>query len=95
MDYIDEIESRDLGIIQTMVTDFEKNCLPWLLRLKNKADQNIAFSDADIDFLAKVLEDSNRTLHLAVKDPVSHEICNRIVSLHTEISSKAFTSRLC
>lgn len=88
MDKTIEIESRDYGIIQSLITDFKQNRLPWLLRIKKKVDQNIAISDADIDFLAQVMNDTNRAILITADHRETREFCYQIAHLHQEISAK-------
>ena len=78
-----------VGIIQALVEEFEKHRLPVLLKLKEKVDNGETISDADVEFLDKVIDDANRTMHMTVNHPELHEFCVHVVHLYKEISVKA------
>ncbi len=77
------------GIIQSLVEEFEKHRFPRLLRLKEKVDNGETVNEVDLDFLCKVIDDANRTMHMTVNHPELHEFCLHVVHLYNEISAKA------
>lgn len=83
------LEKKHLGIIQTLIEEFEKHRLPRLLRLQDKVDSGAPINDVEMDFLCQVIEDANRTMPLTVNDPELHEFCLCVVHLYHDISTKA------
>lgn len=81
--------SHDLGVITALVRRFETQRLPTLMALKEKVDSNQALSDADLDFLARVLDDATRTMPLTEGHPELHGFCARVVHLYEEITARA------
>ena len=86
---MNDIEKKHAGIIQALVEEFEKHRLPTLLKIKDKVDNGNSVSDGDIEFLYKVIDDANRTMHMALNHPELHEFCLHVVHLYKEISVKA------
>ena len=84
-----KLSKQHVGIIQSLVVEFETHRLPVLLGLKEKVDNGEMISDADIEFLDKVIDDANRTMHMTVNHPELHEFCVHVVHLYKEISDKA------
>ena len=78
-----------VGIIQSLVEEFETHRLPRLLGLKDKVDNGEMISDADIAFLDKEINDVNRTMHMTVNHPELHVFCVHVVHLYKQISEKA------
>ena len=69
--------------------NFQKHRLPILLKIKDKVDNGESIGDGDIEFLGKVIDDANRTMHMTVNHPELHEFCLHVVHLYKEISVKA------
>ena len=84
-----DISKNHAGIIQTLVEEFETHRLPILLKIKDKVDDGATISDGEIEFLDKVIEDANRSMHLTVNHPELHEFCQLVVHLYKEVSKKA------
>ncbi|MCK4708973.1 MAG: hypothetical protein KAU21_10190 [Gammaproteobacteria bacterium] len=84
-----DISKKHAGIVQSIVKEFETHRFPRLLRLKEKVDGGDAINDVDLDFLCKVIEDANRTMHMTANHPELHEFCQHVVHLYHEISAKA------
>ncbi|MCK4833515.1 MAG: hypothetical protein KAT12_02020 [Gammaproteobacteria bacterium] len=86
---MDDIAKKHLGIIQSLIEEFEIHRLPRLLKLRDKVDDGEAISDAELEFLCKVIDDANRTMHMTVNHPQLHDFCLHVVHLYNEISSRA------
>jgi hypothetical protein len=84
-----DISKKHAGIIQVLITEFEKHRLPILLQLKDKVDDGKIISDGDIEFLNKVIDDAKRTMHMTASFPELHEFCLHVVYLYKEICVKA------
>lgn len=84
-----DISKKQAGIIQVLITEFENHRLPVLLQLKDKVDSGKLVSDSDIEFLNKVIDDANRTMHMTASFPELHEFCLNVVYLYKEITVKA------
>ncbi len=86
---MNNIEKKHAGIIQALVEEFEKHRLPTLLKIKDEVDSGKSISDGDIEFLDKVIDDANRTMHMTANHPELREFCLHVVHLYKEISVKA------
>ena len=86
---MNDVQFRHVGIIQSLLMEFETHRLPRLLRLKDSVDHDEPLTDTDIAFLDSVIHDAHRTMPLAVSDPELHEFCMHVVHLYHEITTKA------
>lgn len=84
-----DISKNHLGIIQVLIEEFETHRFPRLLELKDKVDNGNSISDADVEFLDKMIHDANETMHLTVNHPELHEFCLHVTHLYKEITVKA------
>ncbi len=84
-----KLEKKYVGILQSLVEEFETHRLPRLLHIKDKVDAGGIVSDIDIEFLDSVIEDAKKTMPLTVNHPEIHEFCLCVVHLYKEISEKA------
>ncbi len=83
------LSARDAGIILALLKRFEAQRLPTLLALKEKVDNNGVLSDADIEFLSRVIDDASRTLPMTEGHPELHNFCTRVVHLYDQITARA------
>lgn len=86
---MDKLRQNHIGIIQSLIAEFEIHRLPRLIKLKDKVDSGGVINEVELEFLCKVIEDANRTMHLTVNHPELHEFCLNVVHLYHEISAKA------
>jgi len=77
------------GIVMVMVQEFEKHRLPHLLSIKESVDNGNVLEKADVEFLEKVIEDTNRTMTLTINNSDLHEFCAYVAHLYNEITVKA------
>jgi hypothetical protein len=84
-----ELTSKDLGVITALIRRFETQRLPTLLALREKVDSNQTLSDADIEFLARVLDDATLTMPKTEGHPELHSFCARVIHLYDEITARA------
>lgn len=87
------LSTRDVGVIMALVKRFEAQRLPVLLELREKVSNNYVLSDADIEFLARVIDDASRTLPMTEGHPELHNFCSRVVHLYDEITAKALKNQ--
>jgi len=83
------LSARDAGIILALLKRFEAQRLPTLLALKEKVDNSGVLSDADIEFLSRVIDDASRTLPMTEGHPELHNFCTRVVHLYDQITARA------
>ena len=86
---MNDISIKHAGILQSMIEEFETHRLPRLLSLKDKVDNGETMNDGEIEFLSKVIDDANRTMHMTATHPELHEFCLHVVHLYKEISEEA------
>jgi hypothetical protein len=84
-----ELSRQDTGVIMALLKRFEAQRLPTLLALKEKVDNNQLLSDADVEFLGRVIDDANRTMPMTEGHPELHNFCARVVHLYDEITTRA------
>jgi len=83
------LSTRDTGVILALLKRFETQRLPTLLALKDKVENNDLLSDADVEFLDRVIDDASRTLPMTEGHPELHSFCTRVVHLYDEITARA------
>ncbi len=84
-----DIKTRHLGIIQSLLQEFEQHRLPRLLRLKEKVDRGEVINDVDFEFLCKEIKDACMTKHLTVNFPELEEFCLHVGHLFKELCDEA------
>ena len=77
------------GIILALIERFEKQRLPRLLALKEKADRGEVLSSGDIEFLDRVIHDAQQSKHLIDRHPEWQTFCAKVVHLYESITVKA------
>ena len=79
----------DQGTIQVLLNRLTTLRLPRALELKARVDGGETLDDNDIEFLERVMEDAGNAQSLITRHPELHELATRLVSLYSEITSKA------
>jgi len=82
--------SKEDGVILALIERFEKQRLPRLKELKEKADSGERLSDEDIEFLNKVIHDAQQSKALIDRHPEWQKFCASVVHLYESITEKAF-----
>lgn len=81
--------SKEEGVILTLIDRFEKQRLPRLLELKEKADTGECLSEDDIAFLDTVIHDAQNSKHLIDRHPEWQSFCAKVVHLYETITEKS------
>jgi hypothetical protein len=81
--------SRDAGTIQVLLNRLNEQRLPHALALKEKVDRGEQLDDYDIQFLKDVFADAQGAIGLADNNPEFQPLVARLMSLYSEITSKA------
>ena len=81
--------SHEDGVIMALIDRFERQRLPRLLALKEKADSGKLLSDMDIEFLNTVIHDAQQSKRLIDQHPEWHAFCANVVHLYETITEKA------
>lgn len=84
-----DIKKEHIGIIQSLVQEFEQHRLPRLFRLKDKVDSGEVINDVDLEFLCKELKDAGLAMHMTVNYPELKEYCLHMSHLYKEICDEA------
>ncbi|HHJ36677.1 MAG TPA: hypothetical protein ENJ87_13025 [Gammaproteobacteria bacterium] len=86
---MNDASRRRVGIVQSLVLEFERHRLPRLLRLKDKVDRGEAINDVDFEFLCNEVKDASLTMHLIVSYPELQDFCLEMAHLCKEICDEA------
>jgi hypothetical protein len=81
--------SHEDGVIMALIDRFERQRLPRLLALKEKADSGKLLSGTDIEFLNTVIHDAQQSKRLIDRHPEWHAFCANVVHLYETITEKA------
>lgn len=81
--------SDDDGIIMALIERFEKQRLPRLRAIREKADSGELLSDGDVEFLDTVIHDAQQSKHLMDRHPDWQSFCAAVVHLYETITEKA------
>jgi len=81
--------TKEAALIQVLVERLEKIRLPVALELKEKVDRGEVLNDLDIGFLEEVLGDTGKLKPLLDKHPEWQELAGRMMSLYSDITTKA------
>ena len=84
-----DIKLEHIGVMHSLLQEFERHRLPRLLRLKDKVDNGEAINDVDFEFLCKEINDACITKHLTVTYPELEEFCLQLGHLYKELCDKA------
>lgn len=84
-----DIRQKHLGVLHSLMQEFEQHRLPRLLRLKDKVDRGETINDVDFDFLCKEIKDACVTKHLIVNYPELEEFCLQLGHLFKELCDEA------
>ena len=77
------------GVITAVLERFEKFRLPRALDIQEKVNSGGKLDNFDIDFLEKVLQDSEEIKRFVDQRPDLHDLYSRAVSLYHDITEKA------
>jgi len=81
--------SEEDGVILALIERFEKQRLPRLKALKEKADGGELLSDGDVEFLDTVIHSAQQSKQLIDRHPEWQTFCAIVVHLYETITEKA------
>ena len=81
--------SEEDGVILALIERFEKQRLPRLKALQEKADGGELLSDGDVKFLDTVIHDAQQSKQLIDRHPEWQTFCAMVVHLYETITEKA------
>ncbi|MBT8119144.1 MAG: hypothetical protein KJN89_05450 [Gammaproteobacteria bacterium] len=84
-----DLHEQHIGIIQTLVQEFEQHRLPRLFRIKDKLDRGEPINDVDFEYLCKELKDAGLAMHLIVNYPELQDFCLSMSHLYKDICDEA------
>ena len=89
-----DIQKQHIGIIQSLVQEFEQHRLPRLFRIKDKLDRGEAINDVDFEYLCREVKDAGLAMHMTVNYPELQEFCLSMSHLYKEICDEALDNEL-
>jgi hypothetical protein len=81
--------SKDEGVITALLERFEKQRLPRAIAIKERVYTGEKISQADIDYLKLVFQDTKQIQPLVSKYPVYEQLVAQAFHLYREITEKA------
>jgi hypothetical protein len=89
-----DIHKQHIGIIQSLVQEFEQHRLPRLFRIKDKLDRGEAINDVDFECLCREIKDAGLAMHMTVNYPELQEFCLSMSHFYKEICDEALDNEL-
>ena len=89
-----DIKQEHLGVMYSLMLEFERHRVPRLLRLKERLDNGIAINDVDFDFLRKQINYACITKHLTVNYPELEEFCLQLGHMYKELCDEALKNEI-
>jgi len=87
-----DIKKQHIGIIQSLVQEFEQHRLPKLFRIKDKLDRGEVISDVDFERLCKEIRDAGLAMHMTVHYPELQEFCLLMSHFYKELCDEALVN---
>ncbi len=72
---LDDIKLIHIGVMQSLVQEYEHQRCPRLFRLKDKIDRGEVINDIDLEYICKQLKDASLAMHLTVNYPELRDFC--------------------
>jgi len=82
-------QHNDEGVLEALLHRFEKYRLPRALRIKEKVDAGGILDELDLEFLEKVLKDTQEVTRLIDRNPDYQDIVTKAIHLYHHITEKA------
>jgi len=78
---------KDCGALQALLTRFETQRLPRILRIKQAMDTGAKLEASDLAFLHEVIQTASQIMPLIDRNPDFQELYTRSVMLYYDISA--------
>lgn len=82
-------DSKEDGVVYTLLERFEKFRLPRALDIKTRVDAGERLNDADIAFLERVMHDAEEIRRYVEKRPDMQALYAKAIDLYQQITKKA------
>jgi hypothetical protein len=85
---------KDCGALQALLTRFETQRLPRILRIKQAMDTGAKLEASDLAFLHEVLQTASQIMPLIDRNPDFQELYTRSVMLYYDITTLALENEM-
>ncbi len=86
-------KSKDEGTLAALLERFEKYRLPRALRIKDKVDAGEALDDIDLEYLSKLLKDTQNITRLIDRNPKYQSLTAEAIHLYHHITERALENK--
>lgn len=83
------VETKNIGVLTVLVTQFRRSRLPRLLEIKESVIQGNTISEEEIEFLNNVISDANHAIPTVNGVPELHSFCSHVTHLIYTITERA------
>lgn len=81
-------EQNDKGVLAALMQRFEHYRLPRALRLKDKVDAGEPLSDEDVEYLEKLLKNTQQIIPMIDRHPEYQSLATKAIGLYQHITEK-------
>lgn len=82
----------EFGVLAALIEQFEHQCLPRTIWLRERVNRGKTLHDNELDYLATIMREFNYMFLLVDQHPAYQHLLVQVVQLHKEVVSKALAN---